>query len=688
MRQQDEGELREASEAPAPLSPSADAGRQNTTGPVAAKQRYPRLRVMWPGAMVGAMLAATALTWGFVSGLGRFWERPTNDYNAYLVAWQYFIHDRWRLPIFDLPAMGYPEGGSALFNDALPLTLLPSKLIYSLTGFAPNPFGPWIALTYVLLGAFAARLIAACGVRAPIALAVGAFLTVGKVLFIWRLGHVAIASHFVILWALALYVENVRDRRFTFGEHLALSLATLLINAYLLVMVAVLQGATVLTLMVRRQFTRRDLIHAGAIGVAVIAMAFVLGYGAMFEPGPTTMRAGGFGHFSWNLATLLAPIDGLWGPSLVVRDATGGQYEGDGYLGGGVVLLLLGLVLLRPLHVATALRRHWILTLAVVACMAFAASNRVYFGSHLIVEIPLAERLQDLAALFRGSGRFVWVGAYAITAFAVVGWMVWIPAAAALALAVAASVTAAEMRVAIPSVTSSVSAYPADSVDGDQMIEWLKAHDRLFQYPSHSCGGLVVNPQWGGHETNRDLRVQLIAARLGKPSNSIYTSRMLKDCLTEMRFAYVPVLEPGTLYMVTHAPERTTPALAQLFASGKCLDAGYMYVCSLQSLPIDSASRPAILTLDPPLVHVCPGDPAPPIAASWHTGGGEIGELHVGAPDGPVAGTGPVGRVEIAAGPGTVLYLMPKGQPGAAALDVETVYHAVARCARAAGGGP
>ena len=73
--------------------------------------------------------------------------------------------DRWRLPLFSLPAMGYPEGGSVLFNDALPLTALPSKVIYRLTGVLINPFGWWILLTYVLQGVMAAKVMLSAGVR-------------------------------------------------------------------------------------------------------------------------------------------------------------------------------------------------------------------------------------------------------------------------------------------------------------------------------------------------------------------------------------------------------------------------------------------------------------------------------------------------------------------------------------------
>jgi hypothetical protein len=38
-------------------------------------------------------------------------------------------HRSVAIPGFSIPAMGYPEGGSILFNDALPLTALASKAI-------------------------------------------------------------------------------------------------------------------------------------------------------------------------------------------------------------------------------------------------------------------------------------------------------------------------------------------------------------------------------------------------------------------------------------------------------------------------------------------------------------------------------------------------------------------------------
>src|SRR5262245_40898448 len=102
--------------------------------------------MVW-GALVGAALGLAAFAPSFIVGNGDFWVRPTFDYTAYLVAWNYYIRDEWRFPLFDLPDMGYPEGGSVLFNDALPVAALATKVVYTVTGFALNPFGWWIFLT-------------------------------------------------------------------------------------------------------------------------------------------------------------------------------------------------------------------------------------------------------------------------------------------------------------------------------------------------------------------------------------------------------------------------------------------------------------------------------------------------------------------------------------------------------------
>jgi hypothetical protein len=246
------------------------------------------------GAAVGAVVALTALQAGFITGRGGTWVRPENDLNAYLVAWHYYLADHWRWPLFSLPAMGYPEGGSVVLNDALPLAVLTSKLFFSLTGVAINPFGWWIFLTYVLQGLMAARLVRACGTQSIWASAAAAVMAVCCMGFMWRQGHTALSSHFLIIWALALHFESVRRNRLKLFEITLLWALAMLVNPYLFVMVALLTGATILQLLLRRQLTLTDMmgIAAGVLLIGTIAM--VEGYGVVVT-NPAAMKSGGMG---------------------------------------------------------------------------------------------------------------------------------------------------------------------------------------------------------------------------------------------------------------------------------------------------------------------------------------------------------------------------------------------------------
>ena len=228
-------------------------------------------------------------------------------------------------------------------------------------------------------------------------------------------------------------------------------------------------------------------------------------------------------------------------------------------------------------------------------------------------------------------------------------------------------------------VTAVTKIRQADLVDGDQMVAWLTAHRRVFQYPSYSCGSLVPNSTWGGPEANRELRIQLIAARLGRPSNSVYTSRQLKNCGAELQWAQNPSIKSGVLYLVNHAPERMTPALWALVRSSMCLDVGYAYVCSYQPLPILSEQTPEpMLSLHPAISDVCQGSPPPKVTAVWHGSHGRPVDVRIGSPDGRVAATGVSGSVTISVPVGTNVYLVPHGQ--SEAVDVETAYGSARHC--------
>jgi hypothetical protein len=528
------------------------------------------------GALVGCVVALATLDPRFILGTGGKWLHPQGDFNAYLVAWNYFVADIWRFPVFSLPMMSYPEGGNVLFNDALPLMALPSKVLFGLTGAKVNPFGWWMLLTYVLQGMMAVRVVRSVGARSVPAAVGAAALAVSATFFVSRIGHIALSGHFLILWGLALYFENVRSQPTRLWEMWLLAVLTLLVNSYLFAMVMVLHVVTIATLWRRRGLTRREVATTVVGAATVLGVALAAGYGTFLRD-PSKMRAGGFGLYSWNLVGLLVP------PQLpTARDGTGGQYEGEAYIGKGALLLLLTCLVWRPREIAEHVRAHAVLCGALVLLAVYAASNQVYFGKTRVLFYFLPERAIDMANYFRATGRFIWPLAYTLILMpAALAFRWWRPAGAIAVVAIAALLQVHDALPTIRSVYVATGTPNLDLIDDGRIKAWMQEHERLWNFPSIWCGGLGPPTKvFGDVDSDRELQLQLLGAELGLPTNSVYSSRCLKDCGREAAWAANPTLEPGVLYFLNPTRLSASPALAALVATDRCLTLPWATVCS------------------------------------------------------------------------------------------------------------
>jgi hypothetical protein len=159
------------------------------------------------GALVGLVFMFGTFDVHFFAGTGPRWEHPTPDMVAYLASTFYYWNDAWRVPLFELPAMGYPEGGSVVYNDAIPIGALASKIVASLTGLRIAHFGPWVVLCAALQGAFVARLAHLLGNRSLPATTALVAIVMSLPIALIRPEHFALQSHFLLTWALCVYVE-------------------------------------------------------------------------------------------------------------------------------------------------------------------------------------------------------------------------------------------------------------------------------------------------------------------------------------------------------------------------------------------------------------------------------------------------------------------------------------------------
>ncbi len=311
------------------------------------------------------------------------------------------------------------------------------------------------------------------------------------------------------------------------------------------------------------------------------ALGVLSGYGR-FLANPASMSAMGFGTYSWNLVGLLMPPRGVFGFLVgFTRDATRGQYEGEAWIGFGALALLMLAAALSPRQALHAARRYWHYVALVAVFTVYAASNRVYAGSLLLASYPLPDLMATVCSFFRASGRFIWPLAYSLAVLPVaLIFRTWrpLPALLAAVLGVLLQIYEATPRVRARR-TVTMTAYE-DLIDQPRMASWLEQHEQVWQFPSFYCGGLSATRDSGGRELNRELQVQLAAAKAGVPTNSVYVSRSLKNCERELSWRQEPVLRDGVLYVFNTRVVAESPELEAIARTNACVTLDWAVVCS------------------------------------------------------------------------------------------------------------
>lgn len=395
----------------------------------------------YAGTLLGAALGAAFLLW--LSGSRPI--DPTNvewvmklDWVPHFFGWHYFRSEPWHWPPGTITGYYAPLGSSIGLTDAIPLAA------YALKPFAawlPPMFqylGLWWLLCFALQGALGARL--AGRSTSNLALqGLGAALFVLLPTLLARIGHAALCSHWLVLWAL-LIATRPHGRPARPWEWGTLGLVAGMVQPYLAAMVLPLLAAAALD---RRATAPASRMAALAAAVSATVAGWWLS-GLFVLAGEDSLGAGGLGYYSMNL---LAPITpGGWSrflPEIPVA-GDGQTYEGFQYLGLGVLGLMAAALILgwtgrgRERRAGTPpAPRFGPVTLGVCVLMtAFAVSPRVTLGSLVLVDLS-GPWFAPLAA-FRSSGRFVWPLVYVALTCAVAAVVRHTPARAAIALLTAA----------------------------------------------------------------------------------------------------------------------------------------------------------------------------------------------------------------------------------------------------------
>jgi hypothetical protein len=486
-------------------------------------------------AFLGASLFAWIAGWRVLSPTSVDWVLKL-DWQHHFMGWHFFRNDPWSWPPGLISSYYAPVGTAIGFTDSIPLVAIPLKLF----AFAlPSPLqylGAWLLACFAAQGAVGA-LITGLWTRSPLLRVLGGALFVVVPTLLGRVGHPALASHWLLLWALLLYFRDWR-RPGGMPHFAALGLVAGLIHPYLAAMVfAIVAATTARRLFGNAAFIRR--VWLAAQPLLALSAGLFIGWwcsGLLSLSGADDLASTGLDLYSMNL---LGPFASAGGSRFLPQLAVASQlqdFEGFQFLGLGL-LMLIPVAALRGLRPGLPWRHILPLALVALAMAIYSLSPRVTFGPDTILDYstPALDRL----AIFRATGRFFWPATYTLLSLAL--WSV----VTHLRGSIAAALLVAALGVQVADVSTHWVTL-RDTAHSDAFHTWprtmpsqvwevmLPYHRHIIFYPPEQCGpapvpflnaavlagtyGLSVNT---GHVARRDQAASArYCAQMGKEFNA------------------------------------------------------------------------------------------------------------------------------------------------------------------------
>jgi hypothetical protein len=504
----------------------------------------------------------------FLLGLGPFWANPAGpwlmdpadtmangDMLDALIGYRAFLHSDWHAPLFLVKDLG-PSGTNVLLLSAIPLVALVGKTLSTLAGFPVNPYGGWLAVCFILSAVFATLVAIEMGQRSLLAACAASLLAISAPPLLHRFGHSNLMAHFIVIGALFLYLRDRRANQVYSLSWIGWLSFALSLDPYLFAMCGAVYGASWLRrLHVDRFSLPRVAIEALALIAALSCVAALVGFGIGDNVSPFAF---GYGFFSMNLASPFWPQrSGLFPSFQSIVDATKGQYEGFNYFGFGALVLIAIGVSKNWSTFGTKIIEHRYLIAVFLGLTLFSLSDHVYLGSVKLLDIPHSWRLNHYLGVFRSSGRMFWPVFYAIMLFSLVGVLRGFSPRSGAFIVVGCCllqlVDTNPLRERITRLTKT--AFP-ERIDRAAWEARMTRAAEVQLDPSYQC-------LYGSAPSLPHLELQLVAATIGRPINSVYFARSQvppENCAAASAKARGGPWRDDTLYVFLTGGSRGVPA--------------------------------------------------------------------------------------------------------------------------------
>ena len=339
----------------------------------------------------------------YISGKGSFFE--SGDSVQHLSGWFFFQRDSWHFPVLKTVLLEYPKGVNIAYTDSIPLAAIIFKFFHFLLPPQFNYFGIWAVFSILLQGLASTWVLRLLGERRLIPLISLSVFAITYPALTLRLlmQHSSLYAQGILLISLGIVIAglkgvySLRKSEFLFR---VLMILALLVHPYFLAMVASIYLAYEGQLIyIKKKIWKYFFLDISKTFLLIIFVMFFMGYFGAGDP-----QTGGFGFYSMNLASLVC------GGSILLPncniDATGGQYEGDNYLGLGVVILVLVTALHHRRWFLEIIKKYFILFVSMIFLGVYAIAQDIWLAHLEILSLPFPHFF--ITYIFRSNGRFFW----------------------------------------------------------------------------------------------------------------------------------------------------------------------------------------------------------------------------------------------------------------------------------------
>ncbi|MFT3985801.1 MAG: DUF6311 domain-containing protein [Lachnospiraceae bacterium] len=378
------------------------------------------------------------------------------DLRQHYIGWCHFRMDAWQFPVGLIYSLSYPTSMSVIYTDSIPLFALLFKPFTSILPETFQYFGLFGILSFALQGGISVLLIRRFTDKKWLCIVSALFFILSFPVLSRMYYHTALGAQWLLLLALLLwfYQDSLGGLLKRCMIWAGMGFLCVSIHSYFLPMVGLILLASIAERWVignktgsrRLGLLRESFFLLFFYCLTALVMLFVLG--AFY--GSTSAAGEGLGSFGSNLNTFINSLgEGRIFPAMPLYYDF--QYEGAGYLGAGILLLLCALgilfvknVIIIPyvqhgancgssahdfrgkadqLKIRKFFIEHYRIAIILLLFAAFCVLSVfpiVAWNDTKLFGVPYPAVVRKVLSIFRSNGRFIWTAVYLVILSAVI----------------------------------------------------------------------------------------------------------------------------------------------------------------------------------------------------------------------------------------------------------------------------